>query len=250
MERRSEKRHQVGFKCELLYGGKSYFGSVENISENGLNMTAYPLNRSIDFKAGTELEMKFQFLSGEVVNVRCELKWSYETLPHELMFSMGTRIIESSREYREFLKSLGSKTRKPRVVVFDDEDSFLNVFKGWLSQKDYEVLAFNNPTVCSFLKEGTDYCKKINPCADIIFTDFDMPEMNGIELLQHQSQRGCKIDKKNKAIVSGYIDDTIKKIIDESGYAFFNKPVDLFVISDWLNECGKRIDLSRPLSSL
>jgi hypothetical protein len=111
MEKRSEKRHMVGFKGELLHGGKSYFGSIENISENGLNMIAYPLNRGIDFNSGTELEMKFQLLSGEIVNLRCEVKWSYKTQPHDSMFSIGTKIIESSREYNEFLKSLSLKNQ-------------------------------------------------------------------------------------------------------------------------------------------
>lgn len=250
MDKRAEKRHLVGFKGELLYAGKSYFGSVENISENGLNMTAYPLNRAIDLQSGTELVIKFQFLSGEVVDLHCAVKWSYKTPPHDLMFSIGSKIIESSTEYKEFLRSLSSKIRKPRVIIFDDEKTFLNILKKWLSQKEYEVFAFEDPKVCLMYKEGTDHCMKEDPCADIIITDYNMPEINGLELLQYQLQRGCKIDKRNKAVVSGYIDDNIKRVINESGYVFFEKPVDLTVISDWLNECGKRINLSLPLSSL
>jgi CheY-like chemotaxis protein len=88
---------------------------------------------------------------------------------------------------------------------------------------------------------------KVNLCADIIVTDLNMPGMNGIELLQYQSQRGCNIDKRNKALVSGYSDDDLKKLINQSGYAFFEKPVELSIISDWLNECEKSIDLSLPL---
>lgn len=250
MEKRSEKRHMLGFKCELLYGGKSYFGSVENISENGLNMIAYPLNRAIDFNVGTELEMKFQFLSGEAVNLRCAVKWSYKTSPHDFMFSIGTKIIESSPEYKEFLKSLITKTRKARVMIFDDEENFLNNLKRWFSHKDYEVFTFNNPIVCSIYEERIDQCIKENPCADIIITDLNMPEMNGIELLQYQSRRGCKIEIRNKAIISGYIDDENRKAIENLGCSFFLKPLELSLISDWLNTCEKRIDLSLPLDTI
>ena len=52
MEKRSAKRHVVGLKAELLYGGKRYAGLVENISENGLYTIAYPLNKAIDFTSG------------------------------------------------------------------------------------------------------------------------------------------------------------------------------------------------------
>jgi len=250
MEKRSAKRHIVGFKAELLYGGKSYAGLVENISENGLYMIANPLNKAIDFNSGTELDMKFQLSSGKIVNLPCEVKWSYKTPPHGLTCSIGTEIMGSSLEYKEFLKSLSLKTRKPRVIIFDDEDMVLNSLKKWLCQEDYEVFAFSDPIVCLISEKRTDYCMKENPCADIIITDFNMPEMTGIELLQDQSKRGCKIDKKNKAIVSGYMDDKQIKLINESGYSFFEKPLDLCFMSDWLNGCKKRIDLSLPLGSL
>jgi len=248
MEIRSAKRHTVGFKAELLYGGRSYAGFVENVSENGIYMIAYPLNESIDFTPGTELEMKFQLSSGAVVNLPCEVKWSYKTLPHGLSLSIGTKIMESSLEYNEFLKSLSLRLRKPRVIIIDDEDMFLNCLKKWLSKKNYEVLTFSDPTVCPFHEKRTDNCMKENPCADIIITDFHMPGMNGIELLQSQLGRGCKIDKRNKAIMSGDMNDKIITVMNESDYSFFEKPLDLFMISDWLNGCEKRIDLSLPLA--
>jgi len=250
MEKRSARRHGVGFKAELLYGGKSYAGLVENISENGLYAIAYPLDTAIDFHSGTELEMKFQLTSGEIVNLPCEVKWSYKTPLHGLTFSIGTEIIEPSPEYKEYLKSLSLKIRKPRVIILDDDVMVLNSLKKWLSQKDYEVLTFHDLTVCPVYEKRTDHCIKEKPCADIIITDVDMPAMTGIELLHYQSQRGCKIDKRNKALVSGYIDDKMMKIINESDYAFFKKPLDLSFISDWLNGCEKRIDLSLPLGGL
>ena len=250
MDKRSDERHSVDFKAELLYDGKNYAGLVENISENGLYVIAHPLNKAIDFHSGTELNLKFQLSSGEIVNLPCKVKWSYKTPPHGLTFSIGTEIMEPSQEYKEYLKSLSLKIRKSRVIILDDDNMVLNSLKKWLSQKDYEVLTFNDPTVCPVYEERTDHCMKEKPCADIIISDFNMPELTGIELLQYQSQRGCKIDDKNKAIMSGYIDDTMVKAINESDYAFFKKPLDVSFISDWLNGCEKRIDLSLPLGNI
>lgn len=135
-------------------------------------------------------------------------------------------------------------------MIIDDEGIFLDGFQRWLSRKSYEVFTFNNPTVCPCYEKRIGNCMKEDPCADIIITDFNMPEMNGFEFLQYQSQRGCKTDKRNKAIVSGYIDDKTIKIINESDYSFFEKPLDLSSMSDWLDGCDKRIDLSLPIGSL
>ena len=135
------------------------------------------------------------------------------------------------------------------IKFFNDDDSVVNSLNKCLSQEGYEVFTFSNPIVCPIYEKRRDYCLIEDPCADIVITDFNMPDMNGIERLQYQSQMVCKIDKRNKAIVSGDMNDEIKKVIDESGYPHFKKPLDTLLISDWLNKCGDRIDLSLPLSS-
>jgi DNA-binding NtrC family response regulator len=139
--------------------------------------------------------------------------------------------------------------RKIRVIIIDDEDVILRSFKRWLTKKSYEVLTYNNPTVCPLCDKKTKTCMKEHPCTDIIFTDIKMPHMSGIEFLQYQSQLGCKLDIKNKAIISGYISDESRKAIEKLGCSSFEKPVDLSVMSDWLNECEKRLDLSLPLDT-
>ena len=137
--------------------------------------------------------------------------------------------------------------RKLRVIIFDDEAIVLNMLKRWLSKKGYEVITFDEPTVCPILEKKTKDCMKENQCADIIITDFKMPRMNGIELLQHQSQRGCWIDISNKAIITAYMDNEVENAIEKLGCSFFEKPFQLSEISDWINDCEKSIDLSLPL---
>ena len=139
--------------------------------------------------------------------------------------------------------------RKIRVIIIDDDEVILLMFKRWLSKKFYEVLTFNDPTLCPLYKKKTKLCMKENQCADVIFVDIKMPHLSGIEFLQYQSQIGCKLDMKNKAIISGYIDDESRNAIKKLGCSFFEKPLELSLISDWLNECEKRIDLSLPLDT-
>jgi DNA-binding NtrC family response regulator len=142
------------------------------------------------------------------------------------------------------------KMRKIRIIIFDDDVVILHSLEKWLSKKDYEVLTFNEPQICPIYEKKTDNCIKGNLCADIILTDFKMPKMNGIELLQKQSQKGCKLNIRNKAIISGTMENETIKLIDKIGCSFFKKPIELSELADWINECERRIDLSLPLGSL
>jgi YesN/AraC family two-component response regulator len=84
----------------------------------------------------------------------------------------------------------------------------------------------------------------------MIITDFQMPKMNGLQLLKAQTERGCKIDIRNKAVISGYIDGSNNHIMDTLGCSYFSKPFQFKELSGWLADCEKRIDLSQPVGNL
>jgi CheY-like chemotaxis protein len=79
--------------------------------------------------------------------------------------------------------------RKPRVLIYDDDD-ILELLKYTFSRIDYEVFTYTETIVCPIYEKNADNCIENNPCADIIFTDSQMPRMNGIELLEKQYLRG------------------------------------------------------------
>ncbi|UCE80010.1 MAG: response regulator [Nitrospiraceae bacterium] len=140
--------------------------------------------------------------------------------------------------------------RKPRVIIYDDEITILTVLKDFFSQMNYEVLTYDEPIVCPMYEKNADDCIEHNPCADIMLTDFRMPRMNGIELLEKQSQRGCRAGIGNKAIMTANLDNANKRLIKKLGYAYFKKPFSLKELSDWVKGCENRMDLSRPLNIL
>jgi CheY-like chemotaxis protein len=126
----------------------------------------------------------------------------------------------------------------------------LNMLKDFLTRRGYEVLAFNEPCTCPIYEKLAPSCEYVNPCSDITITDFNMPRMNGVELLKKQSQRDCKIDIRNKVIISANIGDENLKVIEKMGCSFMHKPFNLAEFSDWLDECSNRIDLSQPVGDL
>ncbi len=139
--------------------------------------------------------------------------------------------------------------RKRRAVVIDDEEIIVNVFKDFFSTRNYAVLSYTMPVVCPLRDEKGNLCNTDYPCADVIITDFEMPHMNGLELLQEQSKHGCKLQRENKAVMSGHLDEESHRKIKQLRYAFFQKPIDFSKFSAWLDECEKRVDLSQPLGS-
>jgi len=139
--------------------------------------------------------------------------------------------------------------RKPRAIIFDDEIILLDLFKKWMMQRGYKVLTFNEPKACQLYAKHSDKCTQEHRCADVVITDFEMPNMTGLEMLQIQHQRGCKLDVRQKAVISGDIESE-KKMIKDIGVSFFQKPLIIPEFSAWLSECEKRMDLSAPLGKL
>jgi DNA-binding NtrC family response regulator len=140
--------------------------------------------------------------------------------------------------------------RKLRIMMFDDEKTIRILFKDFFPQTEYEVLTLSEPVVCPIYDHRSNSCLTSFPCADAVITDYKMPGMNGIQLLEKQVSMGCALPRQNKAVMSGYCDDRLQNEIKRKGYVFFQKPLRFSQIKLWLRECRERTDLSVPLPAL
>ena len=138
--------------------------------------------------------------------------------------------------------------RKPRVMLYDDDQIVLDMLKLFFIRRGYEVFDYIAPVVCPLKKNPSESCDNFQPCVDVIISDYQMPKMTGIELLQNQSKNGCKVATKMKVIMSGYSDENIIAQCNELGYSFFQKPFTFSKLSAWLNEHEKHFDLSQQLA--
>ena len=138
--------------------------------------------------------------------------------------------------------------RRPRVMIYDDDQIVLDMLKLFFTRRGYEVFDYIEPVVCPLKEKPAERCDNFHPCADVIISDYQMPKMSGIELLQNQSKKGCKVDIKMKAIMSGYSDEKIIAQCHDLGYSFFQKPFTLSKLSTWLSEHEKSFDLSQQLT--
>jgi CheY-like chemotaxis protein len=139
--------------------------------------------------------------------------------------------------------------RKARAIVCDDNVVILNVFKNILERMGYEVLTADTPVTCAFYREHVDSCPQHNRCTDILITDYAMPGMTGMELLELQHRGGCKLTSKNKALMTASDDPGLRNRAAELGCHFLPKPLLNSTLIAWIKECEKRFDLSEPLAS-
>jgi response regulator RpfG family c-di-GMP phosphodiesterase len=141
----------------------------------------------------------------------------------------------------------GRAMRKRRALIFDDEPLILDTLKIFFETRGYETMTFREPVVCPICEDCVE-CPRSYPCGDIIVTDFKMPKMNGIELLAAQARHHCKLIRRNRALMSGFLDNDKREKLEELGATFFQKPVDFRAFEAWVDECEQRMDLSQPLA--
>lgn len=137
--------------------------------------------------------------------------------------------------------------RKPRINIFDDDPTNLKLLAEIMTERGYEVLTFDRAVTCPVYSDRAEVCPSLKPCADIVLTDNQMPLMTGIEMLLQQERRGCKVDVRNKAVLTASLDNAEQSVLKGLGCAYFKKPFRMAEISAWLDGCETRIDLSRPL---
>ncbi|MFC1808504.1 sigma-54-dependent transcriptional regulator [Candidatus Omnitrophota bacterium] len=109
--------------------------------------------------------------------------------------------------------------RKYKIIICDDEENILQVVKGALSKKIYEVIATTNP------KEMLEQLQIINP--DVVVSDIRMPELSGIDVLYEVKKRAPTI---NVVLITAYASvDTAVEAIRGGAFDYLVKP---FKIND------------------
>ena len=111
------------------------------------------------------------------------------------------------------------------IVVVDDKVMITDLFESYirLSGADVNIYKFNDPTKAL---EFINSKQKI----DIIITDYNMPGLNGIDLL-----KACPMEA-TRILISGYISDVAEERLKKLNAVFFEKPVPMKQISKIIAE--------------
>ncbi|VBB47677.1 Two component system response regulator modulated with antisigma-factor antagonist domain [uncultured Desulfatiglans sp.] len=127
---------------------------------------------------------------------------------------------------------------KPKVLVIDDENANLTMFRLFLSAYGYEVLLAENGA------GGLALFEKEKP--RIVFTDIKMPGIDGFEVLQRikAADPGTQV-----IVITGHGDmDLALQALDLDATDFINKPIGRSALDSALDRAEKRLKrVEKPL---
>ncbi|MCD4812389.1 response regulator [bacterium] len=122
--------------------------------------------------------------------------------------------------------------RKIKIVIVDDEYAILVALKLAL-EEEFDI----SITLCA--EECLEYLYKCKP--DIVLTDYNMPGMNGIQLIEKVTRGATKI---KTIIYSANLNEEIKsKAIKMDVFACLSKPFDIGVLRVLLRNAMKKNDV-------
>jgi CheY-like chemotaxis protein len=131
---------------------------------------------------------------------------------------------------------------KIRVMVFEDNVFLRSMINEFLSRRGYEVVSFSDPADCPLLHSDACYYA----CADILISDLSMPNMTGLQFIENQIRKGCRI--QNVALMSAAWTPQEREYAKQIGCQVFNKPFQFPELNFWLDECESRINPHRILT--
>jgi DNA-binding response OmpR family regulator len=137
--------------------------------------------------------------------------------------------------------------RRIRVILFDDNPDIRRLLERFLKDRGCEVFVYEDPSLCPLQHSHSCHCSEKEQCADILLTDIDMPHVSGLDFIDSQVIKGCKI--QNIGIMSGEWSDLNRQRAKKLGCAVFDKPFSMSVLWEWLNQCMERLDRDTALSN-
>lgn len=130
---------------------------------------------------------------------------------------------------------------KIRVMVFEDNLFLRSLISEFLARRGHEVVSYSDPTECPLLRD--EPCMKA--CADVLISDVYMPNMTGLQFIEHQLKKGCRIP--HIALMSGAWSPKEREYAKKIGCKIFDKPFRFEELGRWIDECEARINPSRVL---
>lgn len=102
MERRSSDRVTVNLKAERISCTDNCSVFIENMSETGIYIITAPVKQN-DYEPGKEIDLELELSTGDVINLNCNVKWSFDT-SEDSTKNVGLEIIDPPAEYMHFIE--------------------------------------------------------------------------------------------------------------------------------------------------
>lgn len=132
-----------------------------------------------------------------------------------------------------------------RAIVFDDEPLMRQLLWAVFDRRGYEVFSFPDPGICPLHVAQQCPCPDGTVCADVIISDLQMPDVNGLDFLEGLIGKGCR--RPHFAMTSGQWTEAAAARARQLGCRLFVKPFHIHDIIQWLEEVEPLIAQDRQL---
>jgi len=132
-----------------------------------------------------------------------------------------------------------------RAVIFEDDEVVRSMLWLFFDRRKYEVFTFPYPDLCPLHISLRCPCPIGTICSDIIISDVNMPGRNGIDFVEELISKGCK--QRYFALMSGVFTDSDRARASSLGCAVFEKPIDLGMLTAWVEAVEKFTPTERVL---
>ena len=132
-----------------------------------------------------------------------------------------------------------------RALIFDDDEVIRKILWMFFDNRGYEVFTFPHPKSCDLVDLKACLCPVSHACADLIITDLNMPFMQGLDFIEQQKNKGCKV--RNLMLMSGDITEEVRERAEMLGIKVLEKPFTIRELEAWVKAAEKNIPEDRNL---
>ncbi len=121
------------------------------------------------------------------------------------------------------------------VLILDASESTSQTIDLYCEILGYETVVSDNLSICDAFQERRK-CRKQEPCVDIMFVDNSLAKTVGLDVIQSQIERGCKLEPRNKALLANSLSSQEFKNAKRLGYHVLQTPITFEILENWLSE--------------
>ncbi|MBI5073715.1 MAG: PAS domain S-box protein [Nitrospirae bacterium] len=166
MQRRRSERIPLNLPAKIFLGGKSYDGTLINVSEDGIGSSVTSVvEAQEEFIPVNNIQLHFQDPSGKAIDLVCELAWFSRGEDNARKITIGMKIINPPLIYRVFIKTLSDANLKEK----SKEQLITALLEVRRKLSDHETQAFDLRACRGALKDEDAYYALVESTEDSIY---------------------------------------------------------------------------------
>lgn len=129
------------------------------------------------------------------------------------------------------------------LLIITDVEGVQQILSVYAELVGCELVALDKPAICDARNKADGNCSKESPCVDMLMIEQKLNGLCGLDFIQQQVERGCKLPSCCMAVMSRDLTNEELKKAKDIGCHVLQKPVTYEIFKNWVNGVkGNRIN--------